>query len=107
MNEKLELPIEVVERASRSRGAACFRLPQPALRIRHVRAIRTVPVSSVIAVNGWRPREVLYAGKRFSQTPGDDYAVAQLLHVAGAGHARLEEDAERRNCVDKPARGVL
>src|SRR5262249_28801849 len=59
------------------------------------------------AINGWRPGEVLDPTIRFSQIPGDNHPISELLHVALAGHARLEENAERRNVVDERAGGFM
>ncbi len=56
------------------------------------------------AVRRLRPGEVLDVAPRFGDVPGDDGAVSGLPHIMRAGHALLEEDADRRHGVDEVAR---
>ena len=52
-------------------------------------------------VDGLGPSKVLDISPRFARIPGHHDAILEFLHVAIAGHARLEKNANRWNGVNQ------
>jgi hypothetical protein len=65
------------------------------------------PEHGLEAVDGGHPSEVLDPAGGLGESPGDDHAILQFLHVTRSGHARLHEDTDRRDGIDEGARGFL